>query len=142
MYGFWTAMTLRGWIPRAASSSRENETFSPVWVARGSSSMRSRGTPLSSATSAKISASGRVQISRGQRAQVPGEHDERGPAGEEHVGPALRDPRVVAAQHDDDVRGSERVVDVVVVPDEACVAKDRVAGRWSRPIIEPRPVLY
>ena len=108
---------------------------------RASSSMRSRGTPFASATSAKISASGRVQISLVSAPRLPGKDDERRPSGQEHFRAALGDARVVAAQHDDDVRRSQRVVDVVVVPDEACVAVDR-RGVGHRPIIEPRVVLY
>jgi hypothetical protein len=71
MYGFCTAMAWRGCRPRSASRARQNDTFSPVCVACGSMRMRSRGTPRATATSAKISASGRVQISLVSEPRLP-----------------------------------------------------------------------
>ncbi len=62
MYGFWTAIAFLGRMPFSSRSCREKSTFSPVFVERLSIRIRSRGTPRPTATSAKISASGRLHI--------------------------------------------------------------------------------
>ena len=124
MYGFWTAIAFLGRMPFSSRSCREKSTFSPVFVERLSIRIRSRGTPKPTATSAKISASGRLQHRARERAFVAGEDDERGPAAEEHLGAALGHPRVVAPEDDDAVGLLERVVDVVVVPDDPSVVVD------------------
>ncbi|KAK1245447.1 LOW QUALITY PROTEIN: hypothetical protein MKX08_005076 [Trichoderma sp. CBMAI-0020] len=129
MYGFCTSTSLLNSSPLSFKRAYVKRTFSPVFLARGSTMILSSGTPISRAMAAKTTASGSLKRPFGAR--VARVDKIRRQAVEVELRGVGGDARVEAAEAEDCVGGVEGHVHAVEVVDEGGVLVDLVGGFYG-----------